>query len=626
MERALVELQRLRELLKLEQEHEVAQFNDEVSKMPTERLVSRGMCWYPLLLGRSYYNSLNQFVVEVSRRVADTDDDDSAFEYGKTVQFFSIVGQERKVLPFTATVSYVDGERMVIALPSSQCVVQLSAVRDLGVMLGLDQVSYKAMNAALCRVIEAKSGRLPELRRVLHGDASPRFASLSPMAYPWLNASQQSAVNKVLCAKDVAVVHGPPGTGKTTTLVESICETLKRENQVLVCAQSNMAVDWICELLAERGVSVLRIGNPSRVTDKMLQFTYERQFAAHPLYHELWSIRRALRQRGKGNLDHQKRARLRDRATEIEIRINGEIMSGARVVASTLVGADHRLLDRCKFPTLFIDEAAQALEPACWIAIAKAGRVVLAGDHMQLPPTVKSPKAMREGLGKTLMEIAAERCKEAVTLLNVQYRMCDDIMRFSSEWFYGGQLLSAPEVQARGVLDFDYAMEWMDTSSLLPEESAEEFVGNGYGRINKAEAALLIDKLKLMLMRIGKERVLEESISIGVISPYKVQVNHLRGLIRSDAAFRPFRKLISVNTVDGFQGQERDIIIVSLVRANEKGQIGFLADLRRMNVAMTRARMKLVIIGNVQTLAHHEFYKKLYAYAQELRNDDEFDV
>ena len=306
--------------------------------------------------------------------------------------------------------------------------------------------------------------------------------------------------------------------------------------------------------------------------------------------------------------------RLKSRATELEIRINAQLFGEARVIASTLTGSANRLLSGQKFGTLFIDEAAQALEPACWIAIRKASRVILAGDHCQLPPTVKSIAALRGGLGTTLMERIVKQKPETVTLLKTQYRMNEQIMRFSSDWFYGGMIEAAPQVRFRGILDLDNPMTWIDTSAVAGKE---EFVGESFGRINCAEADMTLDVLQEYFTRIGKARVLEERIDVGVISPYRAQVQLLRRLIRKKEFFKPYRGLISVNTVDGFQGQERDVIVISLVRANADGQIGFLSDLRRMNVAITRARMKLMIMGDVPTMTRHPFYRKLYEFIME---------
>ncbi|MBR5193312.1 MAG: AAA family ATPase [Bacteroidaceae bacterium] len=605
----------------MEYEYEKETFKQQTEAMGIGRKIKRGMCWYPLSVGRSYYNSLNQLVVEVERR--EDKDIEHVFEFGRPVCFFTQDASERlHYFNFTATVNYVDEDCMVVILPGASALMDIQGADRLGIQLYFDETSYRLMFEALGQVIKAKDNRLAELRDIFHGTQKTSVFNFGLTRFPWLNPTQEEAVNKVMHAKDVAIVHGPPGTGKTTTLVEAIYETLHRENQVLVCAQSNMAVDWISEKLMDRGVPVLRIGNPTRVNDKMLSFTYERRFENHPDYPQLWSIRKAIRdlysQNRKGanreNL-RQKINSLKDRATEIEIRINEALFSEARVIACTLVSSANRILMGMKFGTLFIDEAAQALEAACWIAIRKADRVILAGDHCQLPPTIKCIEAMRGGLDETLMQKIVRNKPETVSLLKTQYRMNDEIMRFSSEWFYHGELNSAPEVKYRSILDFDTPIVWINTEEL---DCNEEFVGESFGRINKAEAMLCIEELKKYINKIGKERLLEERIDFGIISPYKAQVQYLRQLVKKDVFFKPFRSLMTINTVDGFQGQERDVILISLVRANEDGQIGFLNDLRRMNVAITRARMKLIILGDASTLTKHPFYKKLYEYISEL--------
>ena len=673
-----------RTLLQLEYYTEKEAFRKLTEQMGMQRKVKRGDAWFPLQVGKSFYNSLNQTAIEVFR--TSDQDIEHNFEFGRPVMFFmvkkmgknenqgntvlqqsenpsdanhkvqnsNLKGQSIKYFSFTGTVSYVDGDRMVITVPDSAPLLELQQSTDpIGVQLSFDETSYKLMFEALDRVMKAKNNRLAYLRDLFYSHQKAGRFSFEPMKFPWLNPTQERAVNEVLWAKDVAIVHGPPGTGKTTTLVEAINEILMRESQVLVCAQSNMAVDWISEKLVDRGINVLRIGNPTRVNDKMLGFTYERRFESHADYPQLWAIRKAIRElrknRKKGSENyHQKMDRLKSRAAEIELRINAELFGEARVIACTLVGSAHHLLEGMKFGTLFIDEAAQALEAACWIPMKRASRVILAGDHCQLPPTVKSIAALRAGLGKTLMERIAENKPEVVTLLKIQYRMNDEIMRFSSDWFYGGKVESAPQIKYRSVLDYDHPITWIDTSNEenqitiegedAPEDSAsasssvsaanqnsdlnfkEQFVGESFGRINKAEAELTLLTLAEYFTKLSKRRVLEERIDVGIISPYRAQVQYLKKLIKKYEFFKPYRRLISVNTVDGFQGQERDVILISLVRSNDEGQIGFLKDLRRMNVAMTRARMKLIILGNKDTMTKHPFYKKLWEYVEAINN------
>ncbi|MGN0281985.1 MAG: AAA domain-containing protein [Prevotella sp.] len=637
----ILALQEQRFLLEMEYNIDKEEFDRKLGANGLDNLARRGDAWLDVQFSRSYYNSLNQLSVEIMR--TKDHDIDHNFEFGRPVEMV-VRGEKGEVKSANkgersvkGVVSFVDGDRMVITVPDGTDIVALQTAVTLSVQRSFDETSYRLMFEALERTIRAK-GRLGYLRDLFYSRQKAETFTFGPIPIPFLNDSQARAVNEVLRAKDVAVVHGPPGTGKTTTLVEAIFETLKRENQVLVCAQSNMAVDWISEKLVDRGINVLRIGNPTKVNDKMLSFTYERRFESHPDYTQLWSIRKAIRDlranRKRGDRTfHQKLERLKERDVELELRIRNQIFGEARVIASTLVGSANRLLDGMKFGTLFIDEAAQALEAACWIPIRRATRVILAGDHCQLPPTIKSIAAMKAGLDKTLMERIVENKPEAVTPLMIQYRMNEQIMRFSSNWFYHGKLTAAPEVRFRGILDLDRAMEWVSLPQLprsplqLPQGgvmaaqsgSANEALpfggaGGGFSLSNIPEAQKALLTLAEYFVKIGRQRILDERIDVGIISPYRAQVQYLRKMIKKLDFFKPFRKIITVNTVDGFQGQERDVILLSLVRSNEEGRIGFLRDLRRMNVAITRARMKLIIVGDAETLTRHPFYKKLYEY------------
>ena len=568
----ILELQHQQLLLQMEYEEEKKSFQQKVDAIGMQRRIERGDAWWPVHFVRSFYNSLNQFCVEITRTRKDDDEADHNFEFGKPVSFFRESGEFATAIDGNSeqkaklnskhsavansklytlrsarsdaslaknsqlakgTVSYADADRMVVALPDDTNVGDLQQ-EGIGIQLSFDETSYRMMFDALERTMRAR-GRLGYLRDLFYTPSmkAETFA-FGDMHFPYLNQTQEHAVNEVLRAKDVAIVHGPPGTGKTTTLVEAIYETLRRENQVLVCAQSNMAVDWISERLVDRGLNVLRIGNPVRVDDKMLSFTYERRFEAHPDYELLWSLRKAIRELRKNRKRgddkyHQKLERLKDRATALEIAINQQLFGEARVIACTLVGSGHRLLEGMKFGTVFIDEAAQALEAACWIAIRRAGRVIFAGDHCQLPPTVKCYEAMKGGLGRTLMERIAEQKPEVVTLLRIQYRMHEDIMRFSSNWFYHNQMVAAPEVQHRSILDLDLHMTWIDTSLY---EGKEEFVGESFGRVNKTEAELTLLSLQAYFELIGKQRILDERLDVGIISPYRAQVQYLRRLLK----------------------------------------------------------------------------------------------
>ena len=626
------------ELLRLEYETEKRDFEELSRQIGIQRRIRQGKCWYPVGGGRTFYNSLNQLCFEVvSNAVSSTTMEQSAealpeheFEPGKPVVFFHADSEEDRPLfwGWSCQISRVDGVRMLVTIPgihAAEVLRDYARLGQLGIQLAFDATSHRVMREAISTIKNTDNAKTRHLREVLLGTEKPTFRTEQPIHFPWLNPSQEKAVMKVICAREVAIVHGPPGTGKTTTLVEAIGETLKRETQVLVCAQSNAAVDWIAEQLLARGISVLRVGNPMRVSDSLLEATYERRYESHPDYLDLWAIRKAERETlAKLSSRHcsaterhaaqNHLSKLRSRKTELEIRINEELFAQSRVIACTLIGTASRVLERRHFSTLFIDEAAQALEAACWAAILKADRVILAGDHCQLPPTIKCIEAQRKGLDKTLMETVAKEKPECVELLTTQYRMHQDIMQFSSDWFYQGLLQAAPEIARRSILELDSPLVWVDTALLGFEEQQTPL---SQSRINTSEGLLLMKTLRDYIRQMGVERILNDRIDFGIISPYKSQVQLLRKLVKQSSFLKPFVRQITVNTVDGFQGQERDVILISMVRGNDEGRIGFLNDLRRMNVAITRARMKLFILGDTNTLAHHPFYKKLIDHVAE---------
>lgn len=615
---------RLRELVAMElrEEQMAYQRNLEQKGASLTGNIQEPGCRYPVRLGNEAYNPLGQLTLELRYEVSE-DEVELDFEPGKPATLFYLTDNSAKELPHQCYVELTGDGIMTVSLPSKaalQSIKDLSQRYLLGVQLGIDNTSYRVMQEALSEAEKKEDECFVKLRNVLLGNGQPSFRQLPRLSFPWLNRSQNDAIQKVVEAQEVSIIHGPPGTGKTTTLVEAVMETLERETQVLVCAPSNAAVDWISEQLMRRGVNVLRIGNPLRMSDEMLDCSYERRYSSHPDYHELWNVRKALREGAKGEHAH----RLRNRETELEIKINADLFNEARVVSCTLIGSAYHIMERRRFSTLFIDEAAQALEPACWAAILKADRVIMGGDHQQLPPTVKSMEAAKGGLANTLMQKLVGLHPRCVTLLTTQYRMNEDIMAFSSRWFYHGKLQAAPESAHRLVSPLDTPLTWIDTSEYSEHSESSEYSEKRTrtGTLTNAqEARLVIHALRDYIDMISPQKIESERIDFGIITPYRGQARLIRRLLKMQHYFRKLKRHITVGTVDGFQGQERDVIVISLVRDNADGNIGFLRDLRRMNVALTRARMKLIIVGNAQTLSRHRFYHELIKH---IRTHGEF--
>lgn len=612
-----------RTLLREEFEAEKKQFSEDSGSLPIPVRVRRGICRFPVVITGSRYNSLNQYVM-ITKDISG-EEIEHGFEPGVPVMFFTADENGKcRYFKVPGTVSYVEGDITAIALPDETSATKLDNGEKIGIQIAFDETTYKLMFNALDEAVNAKDNRLAELREILVGDLPAGERQTGGTGMQWLNPSQQEAVDRILKAKDVMIVHGPPGTGKTTTLVEAIDETLTRERQVLVCAQSNMAVDWISEKLRERGIKVLRIGNPTRISQELISSTFEKRFEEHPDYPLLWKIRkdiRMLRSSGKGesryerDRRHESLNRLAARETELEHSISAAVLDEAPVIASTLAGSASSILNGRRFSTLFVDEASQALEAATWIAITKADRVIFAGDHRQLPPTIKSYEAQKKGLGITLMESVAAARPECVKMLSTQYRCDPKIMNFSSEVFYDGKLEAAESVYRRNTSWVGNPVEWIDTAGM---GFRERYSPDTMGRLNKAEARLTVATLKDIIAGLTEETANGKHVSFGIISPYRAQVLLLKRLVGSDRQLRPLKDSITVNTIDGFQGQERDIVIISMVRSNEDGSIGFLNELRRMNVAMTRARYKLIIIGDSSTLCNNLFFKVLYRYIKEV--------
>jgi superfamily I DNA and/or RNA helicase len=502
----------------------------------------------------------------------------------------------------------------------------------LGVDVMFDEMSYREMEFALKEVMKAENNRLAQLKEILLGDQKAltedktnHFEGLTI-----LNESQLEALNKMLNARDVAFIHGPPGTGKTTTLVQVIRHTIKKERQVLVSAPSNAAIDLLVDKLSEQGLNVIRIGHPARVTEQSLSKTLDARIAAHANYHELRSLRKKMEQvrttafKYKRNFGWQEKEQrrllmqeakaLKADADMLEFYIVNDLLQNAEAICCTLVGTSHPVLRGRKFKTVFIDEAGQALEPANWIALLKSERAIFAGDHQQLPPTIKSMEAAREGLAQTLFEKGIKKQSHCSSMLEVQYRMHESIMLFSSAYFYGGKLVAHESVRTSLLRPHHQPVEFIDTAGCGYNESQDP---ETLSRYNKEEAQLLIHQMEAMVEDVGVQSWIDERITAGIITPYRAQVDYLQKLAESSAILEPLASLITINTVDAFQGQERDVIVISFVRSNDKGEVGFLADIRRTNVAMTRARKKLIMIGDSATLGSHPFYLRLLDYVQQ---------
>jgi ATP-dependent RNA/DNA helicase IGHMBP2 len=630
------ELKSVQALLKIEQEEDLAQYRHKSLKSPISERKKNGLCWYPLAITHTEIGFGNKVVVEVERTSGR--DELHLFQTGKAAALFSNAhSTQGLILP--GVIVATKRNRLRLATNKEELPDWIEDGK-LGIDLTFDEMSYKEMDLALRKVMEADGGRLAALREILLGNRPASFnEKLTQEEIPELNKSQNEAVLKVMQAKDVAIVHGPPGTGKTTTLVQAILQTLRWERRVLVCAPSNTAVDLLTERLAAAGVNVIRIGNPSRVSDILLEHTLDAQVMAHKEYKDVRRLRKnaeeyksmayaykrkfGWEEREQRRLYKEEMNALLDDAEQIERYITEDLLDKVQVITCTLVGAANRVIRHLQYDSVFIDEAAQALEPACWIPISRAQRVILAGDHCQLPPTVKSLLAERNGLGRTLFEKCIERQPNVAVMLRTQYRMHKDIMEFSNRQFYGGNLQADETVREADLHAYDphfsgqMEVEFIDTSGCA---YAEVTMAEGQSTANPEEADLLLQHLLNLLKDYSPEEHPEHPLKIGVISPYRAQINYLRDEVEHQPLLADLlaKRQLSIGTVDSFQGQERDIIYISMVRSNDVGEIGFLSDIRRMNVAMTRARRKLVIVGDSATLTHHPFYLDFVKYTESI--------
>ncbi len=633
MSEIINELRRVQELLKIEQEEDRQQYRIKSQKSTIAERKAMGFCWYPVTISKEEIGFGSKVVIELER----TKDRDQLhlFQAGKAAALFSNNGERQSI---NGVIVGIKRNKVILATNKEDLPDWIEDGR-LGIDLTFDEMSYREMEIAMRKVMDAHRTRLAELRDILLGDAPARFTDEQVDEIPVLNPSQNDAVRKIVQAKDVAIIHGPPGTGKTTTLVQAILKTLETQSRLLVTAPSNTAVDLLTEKLATEGVNVIRIGNPSRVSDVLLEHTLDAQVMNHRSYKSLKDYRKTAAEykrmayQFKRTFGHEERLqrqffkaesrRLLEEADRVEDYITEDLLNNVQVITCTLVGASNKSIRNLEYDTVFIDEAAQALEPACWVPITRAKRVVLAGDHHQLPPTVKSFQAEKGGLGLTLFEKCIQRQPGVATMLKTQYRMHHHIMEFSNQQFYNGELLAHESVHSSDLHEF---------STHFPAGLAVEFIdtaGCGYNEIvnpeaqssaNPDEADLLLNHLEHLLKNYSLADEEVDHLKIGVIAPYRAQINYLEDKVEHMPHLHELRQQrhLSVGTVDSFQGQERDIIYISMTRSNEQGEIGFLADMRRMNVAMTRAKKKLVIVGDSATLSQHPFYADFLAYAERI--------
>jgi ATP-dependent RNA/DNA helicase IGHMBP2 len=623
------QLLRTLELLKLERQADLEQYRQKVLLRSLSQRTKEGTTWYPVSLKRNYIGTGERLIIEIER--TNHLDQPHTFQSGKLVSVFSNASGKVEKEHVQGVINYVRDNTMVITLNSDEYPEWLEDGM-LGVDVMFDEMTYREMEFALNQVIQAEGNRVAYLRSILLGNdkagVAPRALHLDGITV--LNDSQLEALKKMLTAEDVAFIHGPPGTGKTTTLVQVIRSTIKEEKQVLVSAPSNAAVDLLVDKLSEQGLHVIRIGHPARVTEQTLSKTLDARISAHPNYQELRSLRKQMEQsraqafkykRNYGYHEKQQRRALLQEAKALkadadmlEFYIINDLLQHTDAICCTLVGTSHPVLRGKKFKTVFIDEAGQALEPACWIPLLKSERVIFAGDHQQLPPTIKSIEAAREGLAKTLFEKGIVKQPHTASMLHVQYRMNENIMRFSSDYFYEGKLIAHESVRAGLLRPNQPPVDFIDTAGCGYTETQDP---ETLSRFNEEEAQLLMHQVERLVEEIGSTVWIDEHITLGIITPYRAQVDYLQKLAESSPILEPLYALININTVDAFQGQERDVIAISFVRSNDKGEVGFLGDIRRTNVAMTRAKKKLIMIGDSATLGSHPFYLKLLDFVQQ---------
>lgn len=630
MTKSIERLKLLKELLLIEREEDFYQYREQFLRAGIEQRKKNGVTWYPIQILSEELGYADYIHIEIER--TNNLDTPHQFSTGKNVTLFSNKHPD-DVQELTGTIKQSNKNKMKIILHTDE-MPDWCYDGKLGVNIQFDDNSYIEMQKALDEVIGARNNRVAELREIIEGHHTPTFEKINEsVIIPQLNLSQNRAVRHILSANDVAVIHGPPGTGKTTTIVQAIRLVLQSERQVLVCAPTNTAVDLITEKLIEQGVNVLRVGHPARVSENLLKTTIDGQVQNHENYKDIKNLRRNaeeyFRMAGKfkrtfgkedakqRNLYYTEAKNCIRESRQLEDYIVNSLFDSAQVICCTPVTSTNRSLAKKTFDTLFFDEASQALEAISWIPLLKCKRVIFSGDHFQLPPVVKSVKAKQEGLDNTMLD-RLSKYENVSSLLTRQYRMHQHIMQFSNAYFYNNELEADATVKD-SVLSLNEDIEILNVPIELIDTAGCSFDElqnpETLSLSNKGEAVLLFKHLELLLQQYQYSGA-EQKISIGIISPYKEQIELLKeSLLHFDYSAYPISEL-AVKTIDGFQGEERDVIYISLVRSNEHSEIGFLSDIRRMNVALTRAKKKLVVIMDTATIGNHPFYKAFIEYCE----------
>ena len=616
---------KLSDLLKTERQEDEEAYKQLIEKSSVQDRRANGLTWYPIAIRDTEISRGDYLTVEVERTTHH--DIPHQLRFGAAAALFS--NHSPKEHRVEGVISHQSGNRLKITLRTDE-LPDWRRDGKLGIDLLFDDNSYDEMQNALKNAVAiSENEKENTLIKILTGEKKPTFhAGESSFTHPRLNASQQAAVNKILQANELAIVHGPPGTGKTTTLVQAVKALAQKEyKQILVVAPSNAAVDVLSEKLSAENLNVLRIGNPARVSESLMSLTLEGKMMQHSGMKDIKKMKKQASEfmnmahkykRTFGKAEKEQRKALFDEAHKImkevdktEQYIMNDLLGRAQVITATLVGANHYTVRNLTYDVAVIDEAGQALEPACWIPVLKSKKIILAGDHCQLPPTIKSEAAAKAGLAITLLEKVVAKYPEAVSLLDEQYRMHETIMGYSSGVFYGNKLKAHHSVAKHVLSDAEEPLHFIDTAGCGFEEKME-----GTGISNPEEASFLFRHLSQLVNTLSQYYTSENFPTIGIISPYRQQVVLLQEQMQHAAHLKDYANRIIINTIDSFQGQERDIIYISMTRSNADGKIGFLSDIRRMNVAMTRARRKLVVIGDSATLSQFPFYANFIAYTE----------